>query len=136
MTRPWIRCFNEAAGIHRRKRGRHQHAVRAAGQASMRPPEFTGGNIKGFSAQANIVTVVRGFNEAAGIHRRKHANSASSTRRRITRFNEAAGIHRRKLSLLRLRCAENRVASMRPPEFTGGNVQRGLVPRAWIELLQ
>ena len=37
-------CFNEAAGIHRRKLGRvHPHAVQLR-VASMRPPEFTGGN--------------------------------------------------------------------------------------------
>ena len=39
-------CFNEAAGIHRRKRAARfaaQVAVRYR-LASMRPPEFTGGN--------------------------------------------------------------------------------------------
>ena len=39
-------CFNEAAGIHRRKRGRARKLVNRPGvyRASMRPPEFTGGN--------------------------------------------------------------------------------------------
>ena len=37
--------FNEAAGIHRRKRRQDRHqAIRTALRASMRPPEFTGGN--------------------------------------------------------------------------------------------
>ena len=62
-------CFNEAAGIHRRKR---EFFPRTSGTsvsiASMRPPEFTGGNghdgDHGGSAGAC-------FNEAAGIHRRK-----------------------------------------------------------------
>ena len=39
-----MRCFNEAAGIHRRKRGLDGGAADCAVQASMRPPEFTGGN--------------------------------------------------------------------------------------------
>ena len=34
----------------------------------MRPPEFTGGNL----SDASIITsIMAGFNEAAGIHRRK-----------------------------------------------------------------
>ena len=38
-----------------------------------------------------------GFNEAAGIHRRKPALSARLIGLSACRFNEAAGIHRRKL---------------------------------------
>ena len=59
----------------------------------MRPPEFTGGNV------VVLYTVChgsKGFNEAAGIHRRKRACRAQGRLRRIA-------------------------ASMRPPEFTGGN---------------
>ena len=38
------RCFNEAAGIHRRKLGVRGLHFGALVRASMRPPEFTGGN--------------------------------------------------------------------------------------------
>ena len=37
-------CFNEAAGIHRRKQLETGVEVAGARLASMRPPEFTGGN--------------------------------------------------------------------------------------------
>ena len=63
-------------------------------QASMRPPEFTGGNPR--PKRLHGTQSPRGFNEAAGIHRRKQ--------RRHARLH-AERIH----------------ASMRPPEFTGGN---------------
>ena len=36
--------FNEAAGIHRRKQRFYVGATVASTLASMRPPEFTGGN--------------------------------------------------------------------------------------------
>ena len=62
-------------------------------RASMRPPEFTGGN-------------------------RRTAPAASPRRRG---FNEAAGIHRRKQHPLFLHVRHRLSASMRPPEFTGGN---------------
>ena len=58
----------------------------------MRPPEFTGGNI---ALTRRKREAEEGFNEAAGIHRRKH------------RYCEAVG--------------GTHDASMRPPEFTGGN---------------
>ena len=38
-------CFNEAAGIHRRKLSEVVHEPRPRVLASMRPPEFTGGNL-------------------------------------------------------------------------------------------
>ena len=64
--------------------------------ASMRPPEFTGGNTveRGMVAPRTAI----GFNEAAGIHRRKRG---------------VAGAHWTARIVL--------AASMRPPEFTGGN---------------
>ena len=37
-------CFNEAAGIHRRKLQATLYHEIDRGSASMRPPEFTGGN--------------------------------------------------------------------------------------------
>ena len=38
-------CFNEAAGIHRRKRPPASIRQPKPVLASMRPPEFTGGNL-------------------------------------------------------------------------------------------
>ena len=52
-----LKCFNEAAGIHRRKR---LDAGGASGQtvsASMRPPEFTGGNATAHSEAATVPEV-------------------------------------------------------------------------------
>ena len=65
-------------------------------RASMRPPEFTGGN--GYNLQHCTDQFFYCFNEAAGIHRRK----------RPGRISQGGGRFR---------------ASMRPPEFTGGNYQ-------------
>ena len=62
--------------------------------ASMRPPEFTGGN--GPRRPSRQPAVSPGFNEAAGIHRRKRKSS-------------------------RIEDSPQDRASMRPPEFTGGN---------------
>ena len=76
--------------------GVHQTAFQFY-SASMRPPEFTGGNPDSHSA-AWSVSNAECFNEAAGIHRRKHAASHGSSwpQRSDLGFNEAAGIHRRK----------------------------------------
>ena len=63
-----MRRFNEAAGIHRRKR-------------------VTAGTV---NARESC------FNEAAGIHRRKRRRVRRQSTRLAARFNEAAGIHRRK----------------------------------------
>ena len=86
--------------------------------ASMRPPEFTGGNA-GLHAQPRLAG--GGFNEAAGIHRRKHRPIVTVNSPLVTCFNEAAGIHRRKLVSLAHASHSAPLASMRPPEFTGGN---------------
>ena len=67
--------------------------------ASMRPPEFTGGNLR--RRRPGRVPPGR-FNEAAGIHRRKHDREQGDQGSRL-------------------------VASMRPPEFTGGNLFLPLV---------
>ena len=40
-------CFNEAAGIHRRKQPIGRPVDTTVEIASMRPPEFTGGNAEG-----------------------------------------------------------------------------------------
>ena len=65
-------------------------------KASMRPPEFTGGNQPPIVVRLDIEDS----------------------------FNEAAGIHRRKLCLPPVLLIVHRLASMRPPEFTGGNAKR------------
>ena len=39
-----LSCFNEAAGIHRRKPDHQRRDGHRHQDASMRPPEFTGGN--------------------------------------------------------------------------------------------
>ena len=107
----------------------------------MRPPEFTGGNsVESACTQPRT----NRFNEAAGIHRRKHegtcngihsrqgasmrppeftgGNTVSSSQAPVKAscFNEAAGIHRRKPERAVPWHRRHR-ASMRPPEFTGGN---------------
>ena len=61
------------------------------------------------------------FNEAAGIHRRKLQPLAADEPERGVGFNEAAGIHRRKQCSRTGLHDERLPASMRPPEFTGGN---------------
>ena len=86
--------FNEAAGIHRRKLERRELTPEQRLQASMRPPEFTGGNRRRYQARC--------YQPQA-------------------RFNEAAGIHRRKRSRMGEVVQAEQLASMRPPEFTGGN---------------
>ena len=86
--------------------------------ASMRPPEFTGGNKIEYQTASLCQTC---FNEAAGIHRRKPLNIALQAVYIPACFNEAAGIHRRKLGTLGRQPADHLLASMRPPEFTGGN---------------
>ena len=84
----------------------------------MRPPEFTGGNGPG----AGRYGCADGrFNEAAGIHRRKLGAAAIGRAAPAWCFNEAAGIHRRKPPRLPEALKGRQAASMRPPEFTGGN---------------
>ena len=84
----------------------------------MRPPEFTGGN--SWRARHGCAKRIC-FNEAAGIHRRKPKAAVGPERRGDEGFNEAAGIHRRKLEDAGITDANRIHASMRPPEFTGGN---------------
>ena len=52
------------------------------------------------------------------------------------RFNEADGIHRRKQATRRYREDPPHFASMRPPEFTGGNSVEELNERAESWALQ
>ena len=88
-----LKYFNEAAGIHRRKREEPLLQRHLGLLTSMRPPEFTGGN----TWKRDFVLHLRAmdFNEAAGIHRRKLTGRWTSSSAPI-HFNEAAGIHRRK----------------------------------------
>ena len=68
------------------------------------------------------------FNEAAGIHRRKPSIIRSMLSSVVTCFNEAAGIHRRKHRRDVFAACPVEVASMRPPEFTGGNPKPTATP--------
>ena len=72
------------------------HHLAASQEASMRPPEFTGGKV---SLSHRGRTPVSGFNEAAGIHRRKGLSTGTEP--------------------------WSPTASMRPPEFTGGKFRTG-----------
>ena len=87
----------------------------------MRPPEFTGGNA---CTQVSTEPPSARFNEAAGIHRRKHSIMLMTGKNARMSFNEAAGIHRRKLVQDQSTLPVVQRASMRPPEFTGGNMFR------------
>ena len=126
----------------------------------MRPPEFTGGN-NGGAKITGCRDLKKSFNEAAGIHRRKHVriparpwyrfsyvcfNEAAGIHRRklfqaltvdappaIGGFNEAAGIHRRKRAWQLGKPGTSMTASMRPPEFTGGNLWIGIVALPPVE---
>ena len=60
----------------------------------MRPPEFTGGNRH--PSPLTTGGAANGFNEAAGIHRRKLPTRRITSAAAVACFNEAAGIHRRK----------------------------------------
>ena len=88
-------------------------------RASMRPPEFTGGNPCRKSRPSLVV-------RAASMRPPEFTGGNATTARRISTsgspgFNEAAGIHRRKLQAASPPYRDHRRASMRPPEFTGGN---------------
>ena len=99
----------------------------------MRPPEFTGGNTADgwrYRFAAN------GFNEAAGIHRRKRASVRLRLLMAHPRFNEAAGIHRRKHHRQHSARSRTPPASMRPPEFTGGNIIANIQHVAVLHQLQ
>ena len=87
-------CFNEAAGIHRRKEARVYLLASGDLAASMRPPEFTGGKhgqrVRG--DQLPLRASMRPPEFTGG----KYAIPAAG-RLRSAGFNEAAGIHRRKV---------------------------------------
>ena len=91
---PPIHCrFNEAAGIHRRKRVGVLSEAEEGRPASMRPPEFTGGNLT-LKRESKI-----------------KMDMASMRPPEFTGGNRASARH----------SAQEPGASMRPPEFTGGN---------------
>ena len=112
--------FNEAAGIHRRKpEVDYEFAERAWYFASMRPPEFTGGNTTPVrnSTLSGIFASMRppeftGGNAREGGRDRRQGHGASM---RPPEFTGGNGLD---LSGSR---APGSLASMRPPEFTGGN---------------
>ena len=88
-----MRSFNEAAGIHRRKLPLPMAARPPAGSASMRPPEFTGGNSCRSRGPASVPAASMRPPEFTGGNARLGCAPVPS----------------------------RAVASMRPPEFTGGN---------------
>ena len=102
----------------------------------MRPPEFTGGNHR--RRRGGTSHRDRRFNEAAGIHRRKRATRGIASHRRPVRASmrppEFTGGNDR----VRRghECPHCSPASMRPPEFTGGNIAFGAVTSALLVLLQ
>ena len=91
----------EFTGGNKQRTYAERLARRAA--TSMRPPEFTGGNELARHVVAQLKHAQR-FNEAAGIHRRKQRCEIYGTGWSVVAHP----------------------ASMRPPEFTGGNLQRNL----------
>ena len=97
----------------------------------MRPPEFTGGNSLRRSPAGRGAG---GFNEAAGIHRRKPApNSAAYAPARSWASMRPPEFTGGNAAINRFLSSTAPSASMRPPEFTGGNVggtvlQSQLVP--------
>ena len=112
--------FNEAAGIHRRK----QPAGRLHGLPTESFNEAAGiHRRKPTRAVLGASGMNTCFNEAAGIHRRKRATSLAPEPT-LAGFNEAAGIHRRKRTRPCAPCRRRMRASMRPPEFTGGNTHQ------------
>ena len=120
-------CFNEAAGIHRRKLDALSYFIEpirigfneAAGIHRRKQVQPANGG----------VAQVKGFNEAAGIHRRKLDTVVNVPFTLLHCFNEAAGIHRRKRGAGSTIEQQQRRASMRPPEFTGGNAVTSFVVR-------
>ena len=91
---------------------------RATDRASMGPPEFTGGNERWQDRDS-------GRNRSLQWGRRNSPAETGGIRGRRARnppgFNGAAGIHRRKLPIRQAEGCVAGIASMGPPEFTGGN---------------
>ena len=84
----------------------------------MGPPEFTGGNDV---PDARYLPPADGLQWGRRNSPAETPTGAASSRRWKARFNGAAGIHRRKLSPAAGHSNTAPIASMGPPEFTGGN---------------
>ena len=85
----------------------------------MRPPEFTGGNVAGTGVGGR--GRIPRFNEAAGIHRRKHAGNFLLACRSIHASMRPPEFTGGNKSVKGVEVNGRVIASMRPPEFTGGN---------------
>ena len=114
-------CFNEAAGIHQRKHEGHPVYQRGAERASMRPPEFTGGNFEesGIHVIECTDASMRPPEFTGGNDREwvgAVAQDLASMRPPEFTGGNAAHLHGQAVA--------DRRASMRPPEFTGGNLSR------------
>ena len=93
VIQPGGHRFNEAAGIHRRKRRQRGFARPGDGP---RFNEAAGIHRRKPVIGAALVAALPSFNEAAGIHRRKQGRALLDALATPGGFNEAAGIHRRK----------------------------------------
>ena len=132
-------CFNEAPALHGGKYARYgapamnddasmrpphytgenvrlQHARYATVLASMRPPHYTGEN-SGYPFPADALA---SFNEAPALHGGKLVLYRHQTQRQH-RFNEAPALHGGKWRGARLYRLDH-LASMRPPHYTGENL--------------
>ena len=99
----------------------------------MRPPEFTGGNLRRRGIESDQIVC---FNEAAGIHRRKHLRRRlhdGAGRGASMRPPEFTGGNSRQAARPRTAAP---LASMRPPEFTGGNLMNATIERSAVTVLQ
>ena len=94
--------------------------------ASMRPPEFTGGNLHGAHVPDRVVTASMRPPEFTGGNRQSVPTDHGRRQQRASM--RAAGIHRRKLAVKYMEQTTRTNASMRPPEFTGGNLRADARP--------
>ena len=115
-------CFNGAAGIHRRKRTTDtpdSSAIRMLQWGRRNSPAETSSGWSGRSANASRLQWGRRNSPAETYSPSDFAIAIRSC------FNGAAGIHRRKPGSRGGRADRRHVASMGPPEFTGGNATAG-----------
>ena len=110
--------FNEAAGIHRRKRGAAPARSSVTTEASMRPPEFTGGNAERGAGDAEL--------EPRASMRPPEFTGGNDDRRDAgVSFDPGASMRPPEFtggnSTVCVKLSWKLTASMRPPEFTGGN---------------
>ena len=94
--------------------------ARAGREASMRPGDFSPGNQRMLSSSRPRPHLC--FNEAGGFLPRKHAGDLAQPASGKIGFNEAGGFLPRKHSARHYLAAPSIQASMRPGDFSPGNV--------------